>query len=378
MELRHSAYKELLIDPQPTFCPNPDCKSRGKEGAGNLRVHDSLRNRWRCRDCNKTFSGRRGTPFYGLKTDPQIVIWVVTLYALGCPLQALVTTFGVEERTIADWQHRAGKHCEAVHQALVQQPQDLQQVQADEIRVRCQKRLVVWLAMAMCVPTRLWLGAVLSQNRDKHLGRALAKIVRSCAELGALLVCTDGWKAYADAFCKAFRQPQRTGKRGHPRLLPWPDFVLVQTVKWQEAGRTLGIRVAHLFGNWRQIARLLSVEKVVSTAYIERLNATFRQRLHSLCRRSRCLLRSERTLACATYLVGTLYNFCTPHQSLEQDKAKRTPAMAAGITQHIWSVGELLCYHLPPPPYVPPKRRGRKSGKTGSATQKGSTHALTA
>src|SRR5207248_6754793 len=109
---------------------------------------------------------------------------------------------------------------------------------------------------------------------------------------------------------------QHTGKRGHPRLLPWPDFVLVQAVKWQEAGRTMGIRVCHLLGNWRQIACLLSVDKVVSTAYIERLNATFRQRLHSLCRRSRCLLRSERTLSCATYLVGTLYNFCTPHQSL--------------------------------------------------------------
>lgn len=69
------------MNPQPTFCPNPDCPSRGVEGAGNPGVHDSLRNRWKCRVCQKTFSGRKGTPFYGLKTDPQIVVWALTLLA---------------------------------------------------------------------------------------------------------------------------------------------------------------------------------------------------------------------------------------------------------------------------------------------------------
>jgi len=60
------------------------------------------------------------------------------------------------------------------------------------------------------------------------------------------------------------------------------------------------------------------------------------------------------------YLVGTVYNFCTPHRSLQQDKQERTPAMAAGLTRHIWTVGELLCYQVAPPPFVAPKRRGRK------------------
>lgn len=347
------------MDPQPLFCPKENCPSRGVIGAGNLKIHDSMHNRWKCRVCKHTFSGRTGTPFFGLKTDAQIFVWVVTLLSFGCPPQAIVAAFGLDERTVFDWQRRAGQHCERVHKALVQQPQDLSHVEADEIRVRCQKK-VLWLAMAMCVSSRLWLGAVVSQSRDKFLARALAKIVKACCRFGALLVVTDGWIAYPDAFTKAFRTPVYTGEPGRPELLSCPDFVLVQTVKWQEAGRTLGIRVCHLLGNARHIARLLPKGHLVSTAYIERLNATFRQRLAGLCRRTRCLLRSEATLSVAVYLVGAVYNFCTPHRSLEQEGHKRSPAMAAGLTHTIWTVGELLSYHVAPPPYVAPKRRGPK------------------
>jgi transposase-like protein/IS1 family transposase len=357
------------MDPQPLFCPIETCPSRGVIGAGNLKLHVGLRNRWKCTVCQSTFVGSRGTPFYRLKTDPQIVIWVVTLLAFGCPPQAIVAAFHLDERTVADWKQRAGQHCERVHQALVQQPQDRKHVEADEIRVRCQNK-IVWLAMALCASTRLWLGAVISPRRDKHLSRALAKIVRACCPFGPLLVVTDGWLAYQDAFAKAFRTPLHTGKRGAPRLVPWPDFVLVQTVKWQEAGRTLGIRVCHLLGNWHHIARLLPKNQVVSTAYMERLNATFRQRLAGLCRRTRCLLRSQETLSVAAYLVGTVYNFCTPHQSLRRKGQLRTPAMAAGLTHTVWSVRELLSYHVAPPPYIPPKRRGPKPKIREAQTQK--------
>lgn len=358
------------MNPQPTFCPNRDCPSRGKEGAGNLRLHDSLRNRWKCTACKQTFSGNKGTVFYNLKTDPQLVVWVVALLAYGCPLQAIVATFGLDERTVAAWQKRAGQHCQAVHTALVQTPQALGQVQADEIRVRCQKRRVVWLAMALCVPTRLWLGGVVSAHRDKYLARSLAQKVQACARLGALLVVTDGWSAYQEAFVQAFRSPVFTGQRGRPPLVRWPHFVLCQTLKWQERGRVVGIRVCRLRGAWTQIVCLLPRDQVLNTAYLERLNATFRQRLAGLCRRTRCLLRHEATLSSGVYLVGSVYNFCTPHQSLTKNKQPCTPAMAAGVTGHLWSVGELLAYQIAPPPYVAPKRRGRPPGKTARPEQK--------
>jgi hypothetical protein len=59
------------------------------------------------------------------------------------------------------------------------------------------------------------------------------------------------------------------------------------------------------------------------------------------------------------YLVGTVYNFCTVHRSLQV-----TPAMAAGITDHQWSVSDLLAYRIPPPRWQPPRRRGRPSKAT--------------
>lgn len=302
---------------------------------------------------------------------------VVTLLAYGCPPQAIVAAFELDERTVYAWQKRAGQHCEAVHQVLVQTPQDLKQVQADEIRVRCQKRLALWMALALCVSTRLWLGGVVSKSRDKSLANALAQQVKTCARRGALLVTTDGWVAYRDAFVKAFRSPIKTGKPGRPSLFVWPDLVLAQTVKWQEGGRTLGIRVCHLLGARKQIRRLLPKDQVLNTAYIERLNATFRQRLCGLCRRTRCLLRSEASLSYGMYLVGTVYNFCTPHQSISQKGRPKTPAMAAGLTRHIWSVGELLGYAIAPAPYVAPKRRGRPPGKKAQQEHEGAKQTVT-
>jgi hypothetical protein len=113
---------------------------------------------------------------------------------------------------------------------------------------------------------------------------------------------------------------------------------------------------------------------VINTAYIERLNATFRARLSGLVRRSRSLLQQIPTLRVGVYLVGTVYNFCTDHESLRvplyvgragrRHWVARTPAMAAGITDHLWSVFELLSYHVPPSPWTPPKHRGRPSNVT--------------
>jgi hypothetical protein len=108
-------------------------------------------------------------------------------------------------------------------------------------------------------------------------------------------------------------------------------------------------------------------------AYIERLNGTFRSRITALIRRGRSLARQLTTLQQSTYLVGTVYNFCEPHQSLRKILhlpnnrkrwVQRTPAMAAGITDHIWTMQELFSYQVPLPPWEPPKRRGRPSRKT--------------
>ena len=107
---------------------------------------------------------------------------------------------------------------------------------------------------------------------------------------------------------------------------------------------------------------------VINTASIERVNATFRERLASLTRRGRALARHPLALRHGMYLIGTVYHFCTSHESLRlaattagRPYIQRTPAMAAGITDHCWTVQELLSFHVPPPWWTPPKRRGRPS-----------------
>ena len=157
------------MNPQELFCPNLECPARGQVGKGNLSVHSQKEKRCLCSVCGQTFSVTRGTLFYRLRTDPKTVMLVVVLLAYGCPVAAIVQAFEFDERTVRDWWQRAGKHGQDVHEHLVEaQPRDLQQVQADEIRVKTQKG-VFWMAMAMMVSTRLWLGGGVSAKRDLNL-----------------------------------------------------------------------------------------------------------------------------------------------------------------------------------------------------------------
>src|SRR2546430_11123470 len=127
-------------------------------GQGNIVVHSHAEQRYRCQTCGHTFAATTGTPFYRVHTAADVVTIVLTLLCHGCPIQAVVAAFGLDERTVAAWVTRAGRHCQQVHQHVVQQGQvDLQHVQADELWVKLVGRRV-WLAMALAVPARVWLG----------------------------------------------------------------------------------------------------------------------------------------------------------------------------------------------------------------------------
>jgi hypothetical protein len=110
----------------------------------------------------------------------------------------------------------------------------------------------------------------------------------------------------------------------------------------------------------------------INTAYIERLNATFRASLAPLVRRGRAIAHTEAVLTAGMWLVGCAYNFCWLHDSLcvaaprgaSWKWQERTPAMAAGLVDHRWTMRELLCYQVPLRPWVAPKRRGRPPKRT--------------
>ena len=358
------------MDPQTVFCPNPECPARGRRQAGNITIHSQKERRYHCRICDTTFAETQGTPFYRSHTAMDLVVTVVTLLAYGCPVQAIVAAFALDERTVLAWQGRAGLHCRKVHEHLVQRPQDLGQVQADEIRVKKQGG-IVWLAMALQVRTRLWLGGVIGAQRDMALITALTQQVRRCALCRPLLFCVDGLRAYVQAIVRTFREPIPLRQRGRPRLRPWDGVYIAQVVKQYAHRRVVGIVRRVVQGTLAQVVSLLAQTQgggQINTAYIERLNATFRSHLATLVRRGRSLARQMATLRHGMYLVGTVYNFCSEHESLRlpgliggRKWLERTPAMAAGITDHRWRVDELLTFHVPLPSWTPPKRRGRPS-----------------
>jgi len=358
------------MDPQAQFCHNPDCPARGGVGQGNIRIHSRKERRYRCTTCNKTFAATRGTPFYRLESPPETVTRVTTLLSHGCPLQAIVAAFGLDERTIARWQQRTGQHCQQLHEHLVQQGQvDLQHVQADELYVKTVGRRL-WMAMAMAVPSRLWLGGVISPRRDLDLITELVEMVRSSARSLAILVCVDGLASYITAFVRVFRHPVRTGQPGRPRLEEEPGLLIGQVIKHQEKRRVVGVTRRVVRGTAAAILAVLTATGTgtgINTAYIERLNATFRAAAAPLTRRGRAIARTEEALEPEMFLVGCAYNFCWEQRSLRRAAPAgvspkwqgRTPAMAAGLTDHRWTMRELLSYQVPPPPWVAPKRRGR-------------------
>ena len=89
------------MDPHSQFCHNPDCLSRGQVGQGNIVIHSQKEQRYRCKTCEKTFVATRGTPLYRLHKEQNIFTVVVTLLCHGCPLQAIVAAFGLDERTVS-------------------------------------------------------------------------------------------------------------------------------------------------------------------------------------------------------------------------------------------------------------------------------------
>ena len=358
------------MDPPTVFCPHWPCPARGQTGQGNSGIHARKAPRFICHACDKTFSATTGPVFYRRRPSAETVVLIVTVLAPGCPVQAMVAALGCDERTRAAWWARSGRQGQVVQEYLVEPPRDLGQVPADALRVK-QQGGIVWMALAMMVKTRVWLGGEVSAQRDMTLLRRLIERVRRCAAPRPLLCCPDGLGSSIRAMRETLRDPARTGQGGRPRLRPWRHGLIAQVVKRDERRRVVETERRLIDGTPARVETLRRRSQgdgVINTTYIERLNATFRERLAPLARRCRALARQTLTLEHGMSLVGTVYNFCTYHASLRLAAqatgtvaTNRTPAMAAGITDHCWTVRELLAFHVPPPRWAPPKQRGRPS-----------------
>jgi transposase-like protein len=368
------------LDPSTQFCPNFYCLKRGLPGKGDIRAHSRKEQRYRCTTCGKTFAASADTRFYRLHKSTDLMVVVLTLLCYGCPRQAVVAAYGLDERTVADWQQRAGLHSRRFHELHVQQGRvDVQHAQADEPWVKMVGRKL-WMAMAMAVPSRLWLGGVLSRCRDGKLLAGVVGLVRRCARSLAILACVDGLAGYVSAFVKGFRHAEpRAGRPGRRRLAVEPGLPIGQVIKRRSGRRVAEVLRRAARGRAAAIAAVLARTGTgagINTAYTERLNATFRSRWTPLVRRGRALAHHEQGMQAGMYLVGCAYNSCREHDSSRvaapvgtgRQWVGRTPAMAAELTNRRWELREVMQERPPPPRWKAPRRKRRRRRRTTTVT----------
>ncbi len=222
-------------------------------------------------------------------------------------------------------------------------------MQRDELCVTAQGGKI-WVATAMSVFSRLFVWGEASTTRDKGLiERVLVKVKQAASSTThAVLFAVDGFAAYPKAILNIFHTKLYTGRKGRPRHLPWSNLHIVQVIKSRSGKKLKKATRTLVYGNLQQAYEIIHHTQVglgqINTAFIERLNGTFRSRMPSVVRRTRSAARTPARLEREMFWSGTVSNFCTVHSTVQG-----TPAMAAGLTETVWSVEQLLRLKLPNP-----------------------------
>jgi IS1 family transposase len=170
------------------------------------------------------------------------------------------------------------------------------------------------------------------------------------------LITTDEYAAYETAILDAYGEtvtPARTGKPGRPKApvkAPPPGLKYATVHKTREKGRVVNIDFRVIFGTLALVQAALAVSQVskaINTAFVERQNGTDRNRNSRKVRKTYCFSKDWNIHEAVTFFTMYSYNFCWPVRTLRQRDAEgcwqeRTPAMAAGLTDHVWPLAEWL------------------------------------
>jgi len=228
----------------------------------------------------------------------------------------------------------------------------------------------VWTAMD---PTSKLLVVVDVGSRTLAMAqRVVHQVTEVLAPGCAPLFLTDDLKDYTTALLTHFGQwmhPERRQDKGpipKPRWMPLPTLRYAQVVKSYRRRRLVSVTHRVVFGTRLAIEQVLArCGWTINTAFVERLNLDIRQRVAAIGRRVNTLCQGEAGLRDQLTLFQVYHNFVLPHASLRQPRAALlatngrgsakvwqpcTPAMAAGLTDHVWTLKEVLLYRVPPWP----------------------------
>ena len=243
---------------------------------------------------------------------------------------------------------------------------------SEEEAIQRLSRSPQWVWTAIDPQSKLLLAILVGPRTQAMAQCVVHQVVEALAPGCIPLFVTDGFKEYMSALLGHFGswvQPERRQAQGpapKPRWRPLPELLYAQVIKTTRRRRL--VRVSHrgVFGTWEAVQQVLAAcGWQINTSFVERLNLTIRQHVAAIGRRVSTLCKGEEGLAQQLALYHGYYNFCLPHGSLRQPlpqpvptnsqgSARQwrpyTPAMAAGLTDHVWSLQEALLYRVPPWP----------------------------
>jgi len=340
-----------------------------------------------CTSCGGYFQETHGTPLHGKRVSSDLFVWAVGALAEGLGIRAVARVFEVDPNTVLHWLVAAADHLEAfspyfLHDVRVTQVQLdelfalLSAVKAGQVSeaeaIERLSRSPHWIWVAMDPVTKLLLAIDVGDRTLAMAPAVVHQVVQGLAPGCLPLFLTDGFKAYTTALLTHYGQwvqPPRRQAKGptpKPRWMPRPQLLYAQVVKTVRRRRLVRVRHRVVFGT------LAAVEQVraacgwqINTAGIERLNLSMRQHVAALGRRVTTLCKHEDGLRQQLALYHVYSNVCLPHASLRvplppllpthgtgsaRQWRPRTPAMAAGLTERVWPLREVLLFRVPPWP----------------------------
>jgi IS1 family transposase/transposase-like protein len=381
------------VDTSMHFCPHPACDYRGWLGLNNVRAngHPSGGS-WRqfhCTACAGYFPEHHGTIFHGKQAAVERIVHVLACLAEGLGIRATARVFEVDANTVLHWLIEAAEHLRAFS-AYFLCDLHVQQLQLDELyavlsavkdgeitEAKAIKRLSRsphWVWVAMDPVTKLLVVLDVGERTQAMAQRVVHHVAQVLAPDCAPLFLTDGFREYLTALLTHYGhwvQPPRRQAKGpmpKPRWMPRPQFLYAQVVKTMRRRRLVDVTHRVVFGTLEAVNQVLSpLGWHINTSLVERFNLSLRQHVAAIGRRTSTLCKGEDGLRHQLALYHAYYNFVLPHISLRQplpvapagtNSAKMwrpcTPAMAAGLTDHVWTLREVLMFRVPPWPQPQP------------------------
>jgi IS1 family transposase len=379
------------VDTSMHFCPNPDCAYRGWVGWGNLRANGHPNGGpWRqllCVACRRSVLETLGTIFHGKSASVDLIVRVIACLAEGLGIRGTARVFEVDPKTVLQWLVEAAEQLRAFSRHVLHDVR-VRQVQLDELfallsavkdgevseadAIERLERSPQWVWVALDPESKVVLAIDVGERTLAMAQRVVHQVVQVLAPDCAPLFLTDGFREYMTALLTHYGywvQPARRQAHGpapKPRWMPLPQLLYAQVVKTVQRRRLIRVRHRVVFGTLEAIQQVLATcGWQINTAFVERINLTIRQHVAAVGRRVTTLCKGEDGLRQQLALYHVYYNFCLPHASLRvplpqplptngTGSAKtwqpRTPAMAAGLTDRVWTLREVLLFRVPPWP----------------------------